>query len=212
MAKDRKRRMSIRDSIAYLKVALFWQSPAHGDILERERGQALVRVALSAVAAACYYVYAFLTGNSPSAIPTWMFCLGYAVISVAFFWYLLHTSISPAWRRYTANLADMAGLSLTMIIARESGTPVFLFYLWITLGNGFRFGVPALTVSAILSIVGFSSVIGLTEVWRNNPALAVGVFLALTIIPFQAARYILQHERNWASVSEQNSKTKRPVD
>lgn len=204
--------MVVRNSIAYLRAVLSGHSPAHGNILERERGQALVRVALSAAAAVCYYVHAFMTGNSPSAIPTWVLCGGYAVISAVFFWYLLHTRVSPAWRRYTTNFADMAGLSLTMIIARESGIPLFLFYLWITLGNGFRFGVPALTVSAILSIVGFSSVIGLTEVWRNNPALAVGVFLALTIIPFQAARYILQHERNWASLSEQNSKTKRPVD
>lgn len=199
--------MSTRDSIAYLNAAFSWQSPAHGDILERERGQALVRVALSAAAAACYYVYAFLTGKSPSAIPTWMFCLGYAVISGAFFWYLLHTRISPAWRRYTANLADITGLSLTMIIARESGMPVFLFYLWITLGNGFRFGMPALIVSTVLSVIGFSAVVALTEAWRDIPALAVGVFLALVILPFQTARYILQHQRNWTSMPKKASKT-----
>ena len=160
--------MSTRDSIAYLISPFSRHSPAHGNCLERERGQALVRVVISSVAALCYYVQSFLTGNPTSPLPTWMFCLGYTIISVAFFWCLLHTRTSPAWRRYTTNLTDIAALSFAMIIARELGMPVFLFYLWVTLGNGFRFGIPALTVSATLSIFGFGAVVALTEVWRKK--------------------------------------------
>ena len=199
--------MAVRTAIAYLSTALSWRSPAHGDILERERGQALLRVSVTTVATFSFYIYAYLTNIAPLVMSTWMLGIAYVVIAAVFFWYLLHTRTSPAWRRYATNLSDMAVLSLTMISAGESGMPAFLFYLWVTLGNGFRFGVPPLIVSAVLSVIGFSAVVALTEVWRNNPALAVGVFLSLVVLPFQAARYILQHQRNWASVSKQDSKT-----
>lgn len=201
--------MAVRDSIAYLSAALSWRSPAHGDTLERERGQALLRVSVTTVATLSFYFYDTLTNTVPQVMSTWMLGITYAVVATLFFWYLLHTRTSPAWRRYAANLADMTIMSLGMISAGELGMPVFLFYLWVTLGNGFRFGIPALTVSATLSIFGFGAVVALTEAWRNNPALIVGVFLALVVLPFQAARYILQREKHWPTASKQRSRSNR---
>ena len=194
--------MSLHNAITK---AFTWQSPAHGDILARERGQMLVRIIVSALAGLIYYIYA-LTENPAAVIPIWGICLTYATIAIVFLCFLLYTNTSPAWRRYTTNVADMIGLSFVMIIAKEAGMPVFLLYLWITLGNGFRFGVPALIVSAVLSILGFSMVIAFTEVWQSNLVFAAGVLLALVIIPFQAARGILQHQRHWAAESNRTSK------
>lgn len=201
--------MVVRNSIAYLRAALSGHSPAHGNILERERGQALVRVSVTAVGTFTFYIYDYLTNIIPLLKSTWILGSAYAVIATLFFWYLMHTRTSPAWRRYATNFSDMTVMSLAMIIAGELGMPVFLFYLWVTLGNGFRFGVPALVVSAVLSVIGFSIVVALTEAWRNNPALAVGVFLALVVLPFQAARYILQREKHWATASKHRSRMNR---
>ena len=132
-------------------------------------------------------------------MPTWMLGIGYSVVAAIFLRYLMHSRAITTWRRYITNFTDTSLVTLSMITAEEFGLPVFLLDLWITSGNGFRFGLPALIVSTALSVAGFSLVVALTEVWRNNPALVIGVFLVLIMIPLQTAQRILQHQRNWSA-------------
>ena len=60
---------------------------------------------------------------------------------------LLRRAISPA-RRVLGALADVATITWYMALFGEPAAPLFLVYVWVTLGNGFRFGPRYLLVRA----------------------------------------------------------------
>ncbi len=69
-------------------------------------------------------------------------------------------------------LCDPAGMSFT-----------YPFFLWMILGNGFRFGVKWLFVAAILGALAFGTVVYKTEYWSNNLILGYSLAVGLFVIP-----------------------------
>src|SRR5258706_4944693 len=64
------------------------------------------------------------------------------------------TNVSPL-RRILAQLADVATITSYMAVCGESAAPLFLLYMWVTLGSGFRFGARYLVSELAMSVVGF---------------------------------------------------------
>lgn len=152
-------------------------------ILVRERGQAKLRVAVSSV------VLLYLVGSSypidfSTGIPFWFsFLVTYVALSLILVWHISKTDYSPEARRFLGNVADMCAISYTMIASGEYGISLFVLFLWVTLGNGFRYGIPALIISAIMSVIGFTAVVGLSRDWQAHTSLVVGVYFSLVILP-----------------------------
>ncbi len=96
-----------------------------GDILGRERGQALLRVVVSGVAAV-YLIYAHPFDSRGEGLPPWLVIASYAIFSIGIFWRILHARNSPEWRRYLTNAGDMSVVSYTMIASGEPAMPLFL--------------------------------------------------------------------------------------
>jgi two-component system sensor histidine kinase RpfC len=93
-------------------------------------------------------------------------------------------------RRLVAMVTDQATLSVLMYWGRESGTPLYPIYLWITFGNGFRFGNRYLAASALVSVIGFLPVTLLVDYWQEQPHLAFGLVFGLIVLPAYIATLI----------------------
>ena len=117
-------------------------------------------------------------------IPVGFALVAYIGLAMAVMTFTLRARTSSVARRVGANIADAAAISYVMIIAGDAGIPLFLFYLWITVGNGLRFGVRAMTLSAALCVIGFSTVLALSPVWALLTPVAVAVMIALVLLPF----------------------------
>jgi two-component system, sensor histidine kinase RpfC len=94
----------------------------------------------------------------------------------------IHMMLRPApsiVRRTAAIVSDTIFVSLFLHLGDYLATPWFAIYLWIVFGFGFRFGVPALLGSAVLSVAGFTAVLWTTPFWRERPWVAAGIYLAL---------------------------------
>ncbi len=172
-----------------------WFPPVRGDILGQERGQALVRVGINAIVL-LYLLFIPAPSAITNTVPAWSAVALYTLFSIGLFRQVLRAKTSPALRRYLANLADISAISYTMFASGEAGIPLFLLYLWVTLGNGFRFGVTALLISAISSLAGFGMVVSLTEAWHGHTALAASMALALVVVPLHAGHRLLQQKRD----------------
>ena len=59
-------------------------------------------------------------------------------------------------RRVFGILLDIISLSAVMYLAAEVTFAIFVMYLWVILGNGFRYGVKYLYLTYAISIAGFS--------------------------------------------------------
>ncbi|PLY15183.1 MAG: hypothetical protein C0631_08675 [Sedimenticola sp.] len=100
--------------------------------------------------------------------------------------YLIAICIAPKryrLRRYVGMTGDIGTTSIAMILGGEIVTPFYLIYLWVTLGNGFRFGLRPLYISSLLSLIGFSLVIFFSDFWSQHLILSMGLLGGLLIIP-----------------------------
>lgn len=107
----------------------------------------------------------------------WSFVL---LVAIAF-----DTQTSPL-RRVLGATIDISATSYFLYLSNEAGTILLAVYLWVTLGNGFRYGVEYLVYSAVISIVGFTVVVWLNPFWQSHLWLATGMIFMLVLIPLYA--------------------------
>jgi two-component system sensor histidine kinase RpfC len=87
-------------------------------------------------------------------------------------------------------ITDFTVISAYMYFGDEAGAPVYPLYLWVALGNGFRYGVPYLASSVVVAVCGFVVVLFTTEFWREELPLGIGLLVALVVLPTYAASLI----------------------
>ncbi len=80
-------------------------------------------------------------------------------------------------------VGDTFALSLGLILLGTTGAPWFGVYLWVTLGNGFRYGEKYLYLSTAVSLIGFGCVAYFTPFWIRHKELAIGMSFTLLLIP-----------------------------
>ncbi|EGF32872.1 two-component hybrid sensor and regulator [Oxalobacteraceae bacterium IMCC9480] len=85
-------------------------------------------------------------------------------------------------RRVIAILNDAGGITCGMLFAGELGMPIYLFYLWITFGNGFRFGKPYLYGTLLASLAGLSVVLWQVDFWQQHRAAGLGLWCGLALL------------------------------
>jgi two-component system sensor histidine kinase RpfC len=91
------------------------------------------------------------------------------------------THVSPA-RRVFAQLADVGAIAAYMAIAGEWAAPLFLLFLWVTLGSGFRFGPRYLVSELVMSVAGFGAAMYLNDWWREHTALGIGLLVGMLAV------------------------------
>jgi len=99
---------------------------------------------------------------------------------------VMSRNISPR-RRIFGAIVDFSTATFMMLIGGETSAPLVGLYLWVTLGNGFRYGVPYLYFSTVLSAVGFGSVLAFNPYWSAHLALGIGILFTMVIVPLYAA-------------------------
>jgi two-component system, sensor histidine kinase RpfC len=104
------------------------------------------------------------------------------VLGVAIFLRIAFTAhISPA-RRVFAQLADVGTITAYMALCGEAAAPLFLIYIWVTLGSGFRFGARYLVSELVMSVAGFAVAIYVNDWWRQHTALGVGLLVGMLAV------------------------------
>lgn len=168
---------------------------------DTEHLQGLLRIVVSV----CFVAYilivlAFLPGiNFPNA----HLAIAFGIMSslsgfVSAIGTLNTTKISHA-RRWFGMISDISLTSLTMIFAGGIMAPAYIIYLWVSMGNGARYGKQYLACAITMSVVAFGIVIALTPFWQSIPSLAGGLLAGLVILPifiFELLKQLRQSRDN----------------
>ena len=115
------------------------------------------------------------------AMPLYAMSICFMLALIIFLRIAYSTKVSPA-RRVFAQFADVAAISWYMGFFGESAAPLFLLYIWVTLGSGFRFGPKYLVSELAMSVVGFGVVIYLNEFWRAHVTLGIGLLIGMIAV------------------------------
>src|SRR5919106_2454241 len=144
---------------------------------DSEHEQILVRGAI-AVAIVTGLTIAAFGDPPPSEIVRLLLIAGsYLAGSVLLLGHLLVDPGPRPTRRYVGMMLDMLALTLVMLIGDNTSAVFYPFYLWITLGMGFRYGRRYLLVSAVVTLASLAVVIAESPYWHDQPSLAAGLWL-----------------------------------
>ena len=145
---------------------------------DTEHEQGILRLVITALGAL------YLLPDALAHQETWPLyvMLTHFVLSLIIFFRIAYsTEISPA-RRIVAQFADVAAISWYLGFFGEAGAFLFLLYIWVTLGSGFRFGAKYLISELAMSVVGFGVVLYVNDFWRAHMGLGVGMLIGMTAV------------------------------
>ncbi|MBU2767900.1 response regulator [Acidithiobacillus ferrivorans] len=153
---------------------------------DSEHEQAIVRMVIGLLV----YIYIF---SSPYVSffkdPRPLFTLQISATIFIAFSIILFISIivwpgeSPL-RRILGMSGDLGIVSfLISQSAYQSGVPLLGIYLWVTMGNGFRYGLNYLFLATIMSVAGFTAVLFTSNFWSSHFTFWVGGLIMLAALP-----------------------------
>ncbi|MHB8697744.1 MAG: hybrid sensor histidine kinase/response regulator [Sulfuricaulis sp.] len=149
----------------------------------KEQEQAFLRLLM--FPSCCYLLYVRYASNA-SVIVQELWFISTAVLFTLAAAIMLDIVLRPKpsrWRRVMSITLDMSALSYGMWFAGPSAVLLYPFYLWVVLGNGFRFGPGYLYLSATIAVVGFCVVWDTTPYLSENPNLPIAFLIGLILIP-----------------------------
>ena len=178
---------------------------------DTEPEQALLRLAIASVLVLYFCVpwgpderFADIFKSTPNLI-----ILIASSIAVLIFAAIIRNPRSSPIRRVCGILLDMISLSILMYWTGGDHVPLFVFYLWVTLGNGFRYGTPYLYISFGVSLVGFSIAMLASGYWQDHRSFAVSLLLILLMLPLYAAFLLKKLHAAIASAKHANEAKSR---
>jgi two-component system sensor histidine kinase RpfC len=83
-------------------------------------------------------------------------------------------------------IVDNAATTYSMILMGEGGALIIGVYLFVALGNGFRFGRAYLHASQAMACLGFGFVLALSPFWSQHAAIGLGFLITLGVVPLYA--------------------------
>jgi len=157
---------------------------------DTEFEQATIRIVIVTIVVA-YLIASDLLGyialrSSPAALFLGIFYLTSWAIWGAI---IIQPQVSEI-RRSIALVADLSIVLYLMYDLGAIGVPLFALLLWVTFGNGFRYGTRHLYLSMALNVAGFGVVGWLSEYWHTHPSLFWGIMISLIILPAYISKLI----------------------
>jgi len=150
---------------------------------DSEQAQNLVRIVITALFAS-YLGWEYHRAAEPGALPTTALILvGELIVALGLLAAMLRQPGISHGRRWIGMLTDYSAMGAVMYIQGEQASPLYAVYLWVTIGNGMRYGTHYLRFATALASLSFLFVVVLTPYWRANPYLSWGLLIGLGAVP-----------------------------
>jgi two-component system sensor histidine kinase RpfC len=176
---------------------------------DSEHEQIIIRVIVANVVFAYGLIVITITPGDPAAAAASLILGIGLLVSWLLLLNLLLQSGRSQGRRYAAMLADVGFLSAYLHFGGGFAAAWYGFYLWVSIGNGLRYGVMPLFQSIIIGVVGFTAVIVTTPFWYEHLPLSGGLLLSLVLLPSYLTTLIRSLTEAKAQAEEANAAKSR---
>lgn len=168
------------------RLGAWLRSRLHGRA-DSEHAQVFVRIAITFLFSA-YLGWEVGGGDDrPGLVAIWLILVGELLLSLGLLAAILVAPAPSRVRRWLGMLADYAAMGGVMYLQGESASPLYAVYLWVTIGNGLRYGPGYLYAGTALASLSFGAMMLLTPYWQQNPYLSWGLLLGLVAVPLYFA-------------------------
>ena len=139
----------------------------------------------------CLLIGVYLLATHPSGLHMGLaYIVGYFAFSFMLFLWIRRNSAFQVPRATVALIGDFATISFEMHVGGAATSVFYPIYLWVILGNGFRFGLRFLFKAMVAALVGFGLVCVTTPFWLRETYLCWGLFVGLILVPGYGATLI----------------------
>jgi two-component system sensor histidine kinase RpfC len=107
-------------------------------------------------------------------------------------------------RRLAAMVADAGTATMVVVLSGEAGVSMVGVYLFITFGNGFRFGRKHLFACQALCLAGFLVALLFSPYWRRHEVAGWSLFISLVVLPLYVSTLLTRIQEARAKAEEAN--------
>ena len=186
-------------------------STATEDALEHK--QAWIRLALlvliSSYAAAASIAIAPDRRIAPWALAVLGYFAAYTPIALGLLYLVRRYPGHYPARRLFSMTNDYAGLAFAIIVGCQVMLPAYGLIMWVTVGNGLRFGSRYMIVAAIMAQITLATITALTPYWQANPPLVVTLSFTTLIVPLYIRTLLHSIEQARLDAEEANTAKSR---
>jgi two-component system sensor histidine kinase RpfC len=158
---------------------------------DSEHEQAMIRLVITCIVF-IYLFCSYLYHRSEQPGVSWaLYFVGiYIIFSLSVLAFIVALPGKSHVRRTIGMIGDIGGTAYCLFVGGGNTAPMYIIFLWVTLGNGFRYGQKYLFASAIVSAIGFSVVAYTQSYWREQIPLSIGLLVGLIVLPLYASSLI----------------------
>ncbi len=150
---------------------------------DSEHGQAIVRLAIACLILAYLWFIGQYRGDDGHLGAMVMIMAVEAVVGMGLIVAILINPGVSHTRRTLGMLADYATLAALMSLNPAALAPLYVIIMWVTIGNGMRYGAAYLYSAMALAVSAFTVVVANSDYWQRQPFLAAGLWFGLVAIP-----------------------------
>src|SRR5579864_348447 len=129
---------------------------------------------------------------------------GFFLIALAIFAAICIWPMENIPRRLIGMLADNAGATWYMCLAGEYGFSMIGVFLFVTFGNGFRYGRQYLFGSQTLCLLGYAGVLAFVPYWHDHRTAGIGLLIALIVLPLYVSTLLKRIQEARSKAEEAN--------
>ena len=166
------------------------------DEAKAERGQAIVRFWY--IFLVTVYVLLRGAGIGPTDLPADVvrimltYYVGFTIFSLVIFWTILRWPGHYPARRAITMLGDYVSLTHGMIVGGFAMMPLFALVLWVTVGNGMRYGPKYLLAAWVMAQLSIMVTTIFNPFWRDNPDMVMTMVFTAAAVPTYAFALLRQ--------------------
>lgn len=170
-----------------LRAAWDWVRNRLSNRPDSEHSQVLVRIVITALFSFYLGWHVGYRGGSETLLMVWRILFGELMLSLALLGFILTNPSVSHLRRWVGMLADYTAIGAVMHLQGEIASPLYGIYLWVTIGNGLRYGSMYLYFATALCSLSFLCMMRLTPYWVANPYLSWGLLSGAAAVPLYFA-------------------------
>lgn len=178
-----------------------------------EKAQAGIRLALLVLVSA-YVAIASVTISPTRSLEPWAISIlgcfvAFGSVAVGLFWSVSRYPGHYPARRLFSMAFDYAALAFCIIAGGKAMLPIYALVIWVTVGNGLRFGSRYMVVAAIMAQVTLAVITAFTTYWQQDPALVLTFSLTALVVPAYTRTLLHDIEQARRDAEEANTAKSR---
>jgi signal transduction histidine kinase/CheY-like chemotaxis protein len=188
----------------WLRIRRFFDRADRKDY-DAERAQAVVRFIVVLVFNA--YMMPIIFGGSYAPAVEAAFLIAFLVYmptAALILWWVIRRPGEFLLRRLFSMTLDYSAITFAMSIGGEALLPVYAALLWVTVGNGVRFGPRYLVIATGLALLSLALATYWNIFWRENPYIVLTLVLTTLLVPTYINRLLARMHGAYHAAMEAN--------